>query len=60
MRDMKMRETRKYGTPRVACVCLSIAEQECMSRQERAPEAPAAALRAVYGNDLTVSGCWFH
>ena len=23
-------------------------------------EAPAAALRAVYGNDLTVSGCWFH
>ena len=25
-----------------------------------AEEAPAAALRAVYGNDLTVSGCWFH
>ena len=23
-------------------------------------EAPAAALRAVYGNDLTASGCWFH
>jgi len=23
-------------------------------------EAPAAAIRAVYGNDLTVSGCWFH
>ena len=23
-------------------------------------EAAAAAIRAVYGNDLTVSGCWFH
>jgi len=54
------------------CWVLSIAEQECMSRQERAPdlqpnqviadfeEAPTAAIRAVYGNDLTVSGCWFH
>ena len=43
-----------------------------MSRQERAPdlqpnqviadfeEAPAAAIHAMYGNDLTVSGCWFH
>ena len=67
------------------CICLSIAEHECMSRQERAPdfavciparqklheiapdfqpnqviadfeEAPAAAIRAVYGNDLAVSG----
>ena len=23
-------------------------------------EAPTAAVRAVYGNDVMVSGCWFH
>ena len=23
-------------------------------------EAPTAAIRAVYGNDVMVSGCWFH
>jgi len=23
-------------------------------------EAPTAAVRAVFGNDVTVSGCWFH
>ena len=23
-------------------------------------EAPAAAARVVFGNDLVVSGCWFH
>ena len=125
LRDMKMPhhvagvEIARHENARNAivwntecCICLSIAEQECMSRQERAPdftvfvthvdhtfpvlyalmtskttdlyktvvqklheiapdfqpnqviadfeEAPAAAIRAVYGNDLTVSGCWFH
>ena len=38
MRDMKMRETRMYGTPRVAYVCPLPSMQECMSRQERAPD----------------------
>ena len=23
-------------------------------------EAPTAAIRAVYGNDVMMSGCWFH
>ena len=98
MRDMNLRhqlarvEIARHENARNAivwntecCICLSIAEHECMSRQERAPdfaaciparqkmheiapdfqpnqviadfqEAPAAAIRAVYGNDLTVSG----
>jgi len=98
LRNMKMRhhvagvENARHENAKNAivcntecCICLSIAEHECMSRQERAPdfavciparqklheiapdfqpnqviadfeEAPAAAIRAVYGNDLTVSG----
>jgi len=45
-------------------VCLSIAEQECMrvgkKEHQTSEKAPAAAIRAVYVNDLTVSVCWFH
>jgi len=51
LRDMKMRhhfagvENARHENARKAiawntacCICLSIAEQECMSRQERAPD----------------------
>ena len=51
LRDMKMRhhvagvENARHENARNAivwntecCICLSIAEQECMSRQERAPD----------------------
>jgi len=51
LRDMKMRhqnarvENARHENERNAkvwntacCICLSIAEQECMSRQERAPD----------------------
>ena len=51
LRDMKMRhriawvENARHKNARNAivwntacCICLSIAEQECMSRQERAPD----------------------
>ena len=54
LRDMKMRhhvavvENARHENARNAivwntecCICLSIAEQECMSRQERAPDIAA-------------------
>ena len=45
MRDMNLRDMKMRHHARKAlvwntecCICLSIAEQECMSRQERAPD----------------------
>jgi len=61
LRDMKMRhqnarvENARHENARNArvwntacCICLSIAEQECMSRQERAPD---FAANCVLVND---------
>ena len=63
MRDMKMRhqiagvENARHENARNAivwntacCICLSIAEQECMSRQERAPDFAANCVLVNAGS----------
>jgi len=61
LRDMKMRyhvagvENARHENARKAivwntacCICLSTAEQECMSRQERAPDFAAKCARVPH------------
>ena len=68
LRDMKMRhhvawvENARHENARNAivwntacCICLSIAEQECMSRQERAPDFAANCVFVNAGYVRSVS-----
>jgi len=68
LRDMKMRhhvagvENATHENARNAivwntacCICLSIAEQECMSRQERAPDFAANCVLVNAGYVRSVS-----
>ena len=61
LRDMKMRhhvagvENARHENARNAIVCLSIAEQECMSRQERAPDFAANCVLVNAGYVRSVS-----
>ena len=68
LRDMKMRhqnarvENARHENARntkvwntACCICLSIAEQECMSRQERAPDFAANCVLVNAGYVRSVS-----
>ena len=45
-----MQETTLYGTLHIAYVYTQFCRKQALT----------AAIRAVYGNDVMVSGCWFH
>ena len=68
MRDMKLRDIKmRHQNARVenarnakvwntaCCICLSIAEQECMSRHERAPDFAANCVLVNAGYVRSVS-----
>ena len=68
MQDMKLRDMKMWhhvaGVENArnaivwntaCCICLSIAEQECMSRQERAPDLAANCVLVNAGYVRSVS-----